>query len=228
MKRIRIALLAVPALALTAAAPASARVIELGQSTDSVAPSCINKASDTNCRAVTRTSAYPVQIGQTKAPMTVPADGRIVAFTLRLGKPTRKQNKFFKDTYGGTARMRLTTLKYGPKFSTTVQRQSSEVRLEPYFGKTVQIPLGKTLGVKKGEGVGFTTSTWAPILALGLARDNSWRSSRPRGSCDLFGTQTALLGVGTKGAFGCFYSTARLTFTATLITTPTPPPVTFD
>ncbi len=228
MKRIPIAMTAVLSLAALAAAPASARVIELGQVANSPAPSCIGSARDTNCRAITKTTAYPVRAGAAKAPMTVTADGRIVAFTVRVGKPTRKQNKFFKDTYGGTARVRLTTLKYGPKFSTTVTHQSDEVRLEPYFGKTVQIPLGKTLAVKKGEGVAITTTTWAPILAVNQSAEFSWRVSRSRGLCgnEGLGTQSALLGAGTKGTFGCFYSTALPTYTATLITLPKPPPVT--
>jgi len=228
MKRIPTALLALLSLALVAAAPASARVIELGQAANSPAPSCIGSANDANCRAITKTTAYPVRAGTVKAPMTVTADGRIVAFTLRVGKPTRKQNKFFKDTYGGTARVRLTTLHYGPKFGVTVTHQSDEVRLEPYFGKTVQIPLGKTLAVKKGDGVAITTTTWAPILAVNQGAEYSWRVSRGRGLCgnDGLATQSALLGAGTKGTFGCFYSTAVPTYSATLITLPKPPPVT--
>lgn len=228
MKRISTALFALLSLTLVAAAPASARVIELGQAANNPVPSCIGSAKDVNCRAITKTTAYPVRAGAVKAPMTVTADGRIVAFTLRVGKPTRKQNKFFKDTYGGTARVRLTTLHYGPKFGVTVTHQSDEVRLEPYFGKTVQIPLGKTLAVKKGDGVAITTTTWAPILAVNQGADHSWRVSRSRGLCgtDGLATQSALLGAGTKGTFGCFYSTAVPTYSATLITFPKPLPVT--
>jgi len=226
MKRIPTALLALLSLALVAAAPASARIIDLGQSSAIPAPSCIGSAKDTNCRAITETTAYPVRAGAVKAPMTAPADGRIVAFTLRIGKPTRKQNKFFKDHYGGTARVRLTTFKYGPKLSVTVTHQSDEVRLEPYFGKTVQIPLGKTLAVKKGEAVAITTQTWAPMLAVNAGQDNTWRASRTRGSCELFNVQTALLGARTKGTFGCYYTNEHPTFAATLITLPKPPPVT--
>ncbi len=226
MKRTGIALLAVPALALTAAAPASARVIDLGQDPAVPVPSCINTSSDTNCRAITKTTAYPVRTGQTKAPMTVPADGRIVALTLRVGKPTRKQNLFFKQTYGGTARIRLTTVRFGKRLAARVTHQSSEIRLEPYFGKTVQIPLGKTLAVKKGDGVGITTDTFAPVLTVNAGMDNTWRTSRARGSCELFNVETALLGVGTSGAFSCFYTNERPTYSATLVTLPTPPPVT--
>lgn len=226
MKRIPIALLALLSLALAAAAPASARVIELGQSSNSPAPSCIGSAKDANCRAITETTAYPVSIAGAKAPMKVPADGRIVAFTLRVGKPTRKQNRFFKDHYGGTARVRLTTLKYGAKLSTTVTHQSDEIRLEPYFGKTVQIPLGKTLAVKKGDVVALTTQTWAPMLAVNAGQDSTWRASRARGGCELFNVQSSLLGVGRTGSFGCFYTNERPTYSATLITFPKPPPVT--
>jgi len=228
MKRILIALTALLSLAALAAAPASAREIELGQITNPPAPSCIGSARDTKCRAITKTTAYPVRAGAAKSPMTVPADGRIVAFTLRLGKLTRKQNKFFKDHYGGTARVRLTTLRYGPKFAVTVTHQTDEIRLEPYFGKTVQIPLGKTLAVKKGDGVAITTTTWAPILAVDQGAEYSWRVSRGRGLCGPEGlaVQSALLGAGTKGTFSCFYSTALPTYTATLITVPKPPPVT--
>jgi hypothetical protein len=65
--------------------------------------------------------------------------------------------------------------------------------------------------------------TWAPALAVGLGNDSSWRASRGRGKCNDTSTQTAQQAPGLTVQYRCLYRTARLTYSATLITTPTPP-----
>jgi hypothetical protein len=94
------------------------------------------------------------------------------------------------------------------------------VKLQPYFGKTAQFPLETTIPVKKGYIVALTVPSWAPALALGFGDDTSWRASRPKAGCTTTGTQTTQTAVGSAVQYYCLYQTARLTYSATLISTP--------
>ena len=100
--------------------------------------------------------------------------------------------------------------------------QSDPQTLTPYFGTTVQFPLDKTIPVKKGWLVALTVPTWAPALAVGLGADTSWRASRGKGTCPDTQTQTAQTQPNQLAQYYCLYRTARLTYSATLITNPTP------
>jgi len=62
--------------------------------------------------------------------------------------------------------------------------------------------------------------SWAPALALGFGNDTSWRASRPKSGCKTTTAQTTQTGVGTAVQYYCLYQTARLTYSATLISTP--------
>jgi len=93
--------------------------------------------------------------------------------------------------------------------------------LTDYFGQTVQFPLAQTLPIKKGQYVGLTVPTWAPALQIGLGADTSWRASRGKDDCADTSTQSALVGTRRSVAFACLFKTARLTYSATLITSPT-------
>lgn len=211
--------LAAVVLAGLAPAPASARIIEIGQSAAPNAPSCPSNP----CQAVSRTTGYQAKVGTQRGLMAAPADGKIVAWTITLGKPGRRQIRFFDENYGGAARAGISVLKPGTKLFHRVTGQSPLQSLQPYFGTTVQFPLGRALNVKKGYVIGLTVPSWAPALALGMGNDTSWRASRPRGACAEPGVQSAQLDLKDLAQYRCLYRTARLTYSATLITTPKPP-----
>jgi hypothetical protein len=210
--------LAAVVLAGLAPAPASARIIEIGQSAAPNAPSCPSNP----CQAVSRTTGYQAKVGTQRGLMAAPADGKIVAWTITLGKPGRRQIRFFDENYGGAARAGISVLKPGTKLFHRVTGQSPLQSLQPYFGTTVQFPLGRALNVKKGYVIGLTVPSWAPALALGMGNDTSWRASRPRGACAEPGVQSAQLDLKDLAQYRCLYRTARLTYSATLITTPKP------
>jgi hypothetical protein len=56
-----------------------------------------------------------------------------------------------------------------------------------------------------------------------MGNDTSWRASRARKGCSEPGIQSAQLDLADLAQYRCLYRTARLTYTATLITTPKPP-----
>ena len=213
----RAALALLSALAL-APATADAKIIELGKTAQEPTPSCPGKP----CLAVSRTTGYQVKVGAERNLFVAPARGKIVAWTISLGSPTKKQTAFFDDSLGGPASAGITVLRPGEKLSARVTGQSPIEQLSDYFGETVQFPLGRALNVRKGYVVALTVPTWAPALAVGFGNDTSWRATRPAGECDETDGQTAQTEPGAITRFTCLYRTARLTYSVTLITEPKP------
>jgi hypothetical protein len=212
-------LLAAVALALLPAAPSAARIIEIGSASAPSSPSCPSNP----CQAVSRTTGYQAKVGAKRQVMAAPADGKIVAWTITLGSPGKAQINYFNDNFGGAATAGISVLKPGKKLRHKVNGHSPIQRLQPYFGTTVQFPLDRSLTVRKGYLVALTVPSWAPALALGLDSGTLWRASRPTDACDEPGRQSAQLGLGNQVPYRCLYRTARLTYSATMITTPKPP-----
>lgn len=211
--------LALALLALPALAPATlTEVGVIGATTPATVPSCPTSP----CLAVSRTTGFQVKVGSATNILSAPRAGTIVAWTITLGKPTATQIKFFNANEGGPATAGIAVLRAQKKPNLTYKliSQSPLVKLEPYFGKTAQFPLASTLEVKKGDVIALTVPSWAPALALGFANTTSWRASRPKASCSSTSTQTAHTVIGTNVQYYCLYRTARLTYSATLVSTP--------
>lgn len=216
MQRLFIAISAALSLLAIGAGPALAKVEELGAMEESVRGSCPDK----ECRAITRTTAYQAKVGENRGLMSVKNDGRLVAVTYALGKPGPKQADFFAQTFGGAAQAAVVVLRPGKKLNYTVVGKGPMTTLTDYFGQTVQIPLVRTLRVRKNDVIGLTIPTWAPLLQLNLGGDTSWRSSQAKDGCADTQTQTALLGSKNAAQFTCLFRNQRLTYSATIISTP--------
>jgi len=106
-------------------------------------------------------------------------------------------------------------------FRFVVRAQSDVFGLRRWLGRTVQFPLARSLPVKRNDLIALTVPTWAPVLAVGLDSATTWRASRPSPcSDDEAFRQTSLQRVGAMAQFACQYKTARMTYSATLISTP--------
>jgi hypothetical protein len=208
---------AVLALAATLALPAvaSAKVSELGAVPDGVRGACPD-----NCQAVSRTTGYQAKVGTDRSLYQAPADGRIVAWTIALGKPGPKQTAFFTERLGGESQAAIVVLSPNKKLVRDVVAKAPMRSLTDYFGQTVQFPLERTLPIKKGQFVGLTVPSWAPALQVGLPSDTSWRASRAVEGCGDTATQSALVGTRRSVAFACLFKTARLAYSATFISSP--------
>jgi hypothetical protein len=204
--------------ALALPASASAEIIEVGKLDPPATPSCPAKP----CLAVSRTTGYQAKVGATRGLMTIPKDGFIVAWTISLGKPGTKQTTFFDDKLGGESQAQITILNPRRKLRSRAVAQGDPQKLAPYFGTTVQFPLLKAIPVKKGWVVALTVPTWAPALAVGLGADTSWRASRGKGTCEDTSTQTTQTQPNQLAQYYCLYRTARLAYSATLVTAPVP------
>lgn len=223
MRRHSLPVLAAVVAGLAVASPASARVIELGASSERATPSCPSSP----CLAVTRTTGFQVTAGSARSMFAAPGTGRVVAFTLRLGRPSASQIGFFNRQAGGTARVRVAILR--PVASSTpgtpqyvLNAQSDDFAVEPYFGQTIQIPLYTSLLVRRGYVVALTVPTWAPVLAVSdLANTYAWRSSRVAPCSTNPERQPPHTQAGTARPYFCLYRPASLTYSATIVTSPT-------
>jgi hypothetical protein len=207
------------ALAIPAAAPAKITEIgEIGATTPATVASCPGSP----CLAVSRTTGFQVKVGTIRNPMGVPRDGSIVGWTITLGKPTATQVKFFNTNEGGEAEAGLAILRpqKSPNLTYKLIASGPLVKLKPYFGQTTQFPLETTIKVKKGDEIALTVPTWAPALALGFGNDTSWRASRQKKQCTSTSSQTAQTQIASNVQYFCLYQTARLTYSATEISTP--------
>ena len=203
------------AVAVGAAAPASAKIIEVGR-TDAT-PAC----PKTPCLAVSRTTGYQVKVGDERGDFTIPRDGMLVAWSITLGTPTSKQVNFFNKGLGGSASAGITLLRQGKHVYSRVMASSPIQQLQSYFGQTVQFPLATAIPVKKGWVLGLTVPTWAPELTPLMTDHSAWRASRSAKKCSDTATQTAQTGRLDLARYQCLYK-ARLAYSATLITNPAP------
>jgi hypothetical protein len=214
----------IPALAafgaLVAAAPAAASIREIGVdgATPLPKPGC-----PTQCEAVGQVTGYQVQIGKAKNPYLIHRKGKIVAFTVALGKPNAKQMQFFQNLYGPKPQVRLSILKLGRRNrEATLTSQSGVWNVAPYFGSSPTFALSKALPVGPRSVVALTVPTWAPVFAVKLGQDMAWRSSRSSNACGDVQQNAAHQTLNSVRSYGCFYRTARLTYSASFVANPKP------
>jgi hypothetical protein len=214
-------MLASLALVLLLPAVAPATLAELGvipATTPPTVPSCPGSP----CLAVSRTTGFQLKVGKQTKLSFAPRNGSIVAWTITLAKPNASQIKFFNANEGGASEAAIAILRPQPSPNLTYKliAQGPAVKLQPYFGMTAQFPLERTIPVRKGDIIALTVPTWAPALALGFGKDTSWRASRGRKQCASTSAQSTHTSIGSSVQYYCLYQTARLTYGATLISTP--------
>jgi hypothetical protein len=219
------------------AASAPLRVIVLGQTSETPPPSCpgkiVNNVEITPCRVEGHVTGFQAIAGGIAKPYEAPFEGEVVAWSITLAKPSTKETAtttnevgFFNEFLGQPAEARIGILRpvegsKPPKY--TLVRQSPLEVLNPYFGSTPIFALDHPLAVLKGQVVALTIPTWAPMFAFNVSADNTWRGSRLPEHCaskeDIQGGHPHQ-GVGKVKTYGCYYSNARLLYTATLVKKP--------
>jgi hypothetical protein len=222
MKRILLLTLALAAV-LALPPSASARIIELGGTADAASLNCPG-TTEAPCVAAVRMTGYQGRAsGGPKNPYYIRRDGRLVAFTVQLAKPTAEEIEFFDTNFGTPSTARISVMRRGTTRKTRLDHrlitQSDRFNLTPYFGSRPTFVFDDPIPVKEGNWIALTVSTWAPLLATNLARTNWWRSSRPKGSCEPPRSlrQFALEDLREVAKFGCTYHGARLLYTATYV-----------
>lgn len=224
MNRALVAIVTIVACLAAGASPAAARTTELGNvlTGTGMTPSCPSSP----CLAVTKTTGYQFTAGTRRTIFIAPRTGRVVAFTLKLGRPSARQIEFFNQQAGGTAKARIAILRpargsRSNEYKFLLNAQSEDYNLQQHFGRTVQFPLRTSLLARQGWVVALSVPTWAPVLAVnGLDNTFAWRASRVRPCSTNPESQPPHLAPGTVKQYFCTYRPARLTYTATLISTP--------
>ncbi len=214
------------------------RVVVLGQTPETPPPSCPGKTVNGNpvveCRVEGHVTGFQAIADGIARPFEAPFEGKIVAWSISLSKPSAAETKtttdevgFFNDFFGTPSQARIGILRpiedsKPPQYK--LVRQSPIEILNPYFGSTPIFALDHPLTVLKGQVVALTIPTWAPMFALNLSREgDTWRGSRLPDHCISREDVQAghpQQGVGKTKTYGCYYSEARLLYTATLVKKP--------
>ncbi|MGH2923043.1 MAG: hypothetical protein ACRDKH_03305 [Solirubrobacterales bacterium] len=182
-----------------------------------------------SCVVEARVSGFQTDIDGIRNPFRIPAHGRIVAWSIKLGKPAKEDLKTFNGRFG-PSQARISILKpvktrrgrRPRKVRYRLLRQSPIQDLQPFFGETTTFGLADALKVRKGNIVALTMPTWAPAFAVG--QEGRWRASRKasraRGPCFLRGGLANIEAggphdqTGTQRRYGCGYRGARLLYSA--------------
>jgi hypothetical protein len=216
---------------------APARVLVLGQTANTPSPSCpgkiVNSVEIVPCRVEGHVTGFQVSAGGEASPFEAPFDGKVIAWSIALAKPSSHETKtttdelgFFDEFLGRPSQARLGILRRvegskPPEY--TLVRQSPLEVLNPYFGSTPIFALEHPLAMLQGQVAALTVPTWAPMFAFNVSDEDTWRGSRLPKHCsskaDIQGGHPQQ-GVGKTKTYGCFYSNARLLYTATLVKQP--------
>jgi hypothetical protein len=195
------------------------RVVVLGATGDTPSPAC----PDSPCEAIGSVTGFQTAAGGVSQPFKAPFDGKVVAWGLSLSRPNANQREFFNDFYQPPPQAQIGVLrripnKNPPQFK--LVRKSPVVNLSPYLGSQVEFALEHPLTVLEDQVVALSIPTWAPAFAVGIGGDNTWRASRKRGECtrtqDIQASRPQVR-VDSDRQYGCFYTTARLLYTATVV-----------
>lgn len=242
MKRLPLVLAALLVGAVLAAAPgaASAKIVELGQTSTPLAPpQCPKGVALNQCFIIlTQTTAIQTVSDGVADPTKVKQAGWIVSFSVGLSNlvSNAKQERTILHTldtaYGGTPQVALTVLTPGPKNTYTVASQSGTFHLIPFLGQVLQEPLSlpptfKTmtpLAVTPGDVIGLTVPTWAPLLSYNLnASKFAYRQSRKANCKNPPAGETAQTKVGQSQQYLCSFTGTRVQYSATeVVNTPYP------
>ncbi|MFT3865735.1 MAG: hypothetical protein QM729_15830 [Solirubrobacterales bacterium] len=243
-RRAVLALVAAACLAalLVAVDPGSATsapltVTVLGQTAETPAASCpgkiVNNVEVKPCRVEGHVTGFQSIADGIARPYEAPYEGKIVAWSITLAKPSSKETEtttneigFFDEFLGEPSEARIGILKpvegtNPPQY--TLVRQSPLQVLNPYFGSTPVFALKHPLTVLQGQVVALTVPTWAPMFAFNVSSENTWRGSRLPEHCSSkedIQDGHPQQGVGKTKTYGCYYSNARLLYTATLVKNP--------
>jgi hypothetical protein len=237
-----LAIAAALALLVFVVSPGSANsapltVTVLGQTAETPPASCpgkvVNNVEIKPCRVEGHVTGFQSIADGIAKPYEAPYEGKIVAWSITLAKPSSVETEtttneigFFNEFLGEPSEARIGILKpvegTNPPQYTLVRQSPLEV-LNPYFGSTPVFALKHPLTVLQGQVVALTVPTWAPMFAFNVSSENTWRGSRLPERCSSkedIQNGHPQQGVGKTKTYGCYYSNARLLYTATLVKNP--------
>src|SRR3954451_21494134 len=146
------------------------RVVTLGQTSETPPASCpgktVNGAPEVECRVEGHVTGFQSIADGVPRPFEAPFEGKIVAWSITLAKPSTAETKtttdevgFFNDFLGTPSEARIGVLRpiedsKPPQYK--LVRQSPIEVLNPYFGSTPVFALDHPLTVLQGQVVALT------------------------------------------------------------------------
>ncbi len=200
------------AWALRADSASGAAAVVLGKTAKAPKASCPtpqkNGKPDPNaprskqCQAVGEVTGLQVRADGQGSPFRVREDGRIVAWSVDLSRPSKSEIAFFSEAPEsgpsveagvgwGSPSARISVLKKQKKSGRyKLTKQGPKVGLKAHLGRRPIFTMAKPLRVKAGTFVAITTSNWIPALAhdppVATANDDAWLASRGKKHCGTF------------------------------------------
>ena len=210
------------------AGAADAKATVIGKTKSAPKPNCPtpkggNVPADRACQAMGRVTGFQTSADGRRNPFKVRKPGTIVAWSVALSKPDKKERTFFAEALSksGPPSARLSILKPKGKGRFKLVKQSPVAQLESVLGNRPVFTLTAPLRVRKGMIVALTTPTWISNLADYQARNSDeWRASREQGQClnenDLLDRSRPQQKAGGQRHYDCTYEGARLMYWAFL------------
>lgn len=208
---------ATAALAVPAAAMAEVLEVAVPAATPPLTAACPD-----GCVVLAKVTGYQLKTATVTEPMVAKRSGRIVAWSVTLGRPNATQLRFFKQESNlGESEANISVLRPSRNLRSQLVQQGAPQRLERYFGQTVQFPLVRSISVRRGDIIALTSKTWAPVMAVSQPAATSWRASRGKGRCeDTSGTDYAQSTLQTTVQYRCIYRGVQLLYSVTMVTNP--------
>jgi hypothetical protein len=174
------------------------------------------------CQVLSETTAIQDLEGTKAEPLAVPRAGRISEFTLSLGRPSPADQAYFDQQDGGApaaalAVLRRTATSSGATAYQLVGNTNAVPLTTADLGGKLYVSVTPTVPVRKGDLIGVTTPTWAPVIAT--SPNDAGVDSRPADVCGTsqqYTTQSALTAIDDTSPFACRFSGIRILLTAKL------------
>lgn len=240
----------VVAIAAFAALPAFGVTLKVLGAAAPATPSCPLSKGSSQCFVEAKVTGFQLAIDGKKSPFVAPWKAKVVAWSIKLGKPSAKAERCLSEGcdigadsrfegFGGPAKARLSILKpinksiSKGKQDYVLVKQSPVEELKPFFGSTTTFTLHQPLLINKGYIAALTIPTWAPVFVGALPSGNTWRASRnpsnAKGGCTVGSGASASANVkagspvqklGQQRRFTCSYKTNRLLYSASIVKAP--------
>jgi hypothetical protein len=199
-------------LGLTAPDASGVAAKEIGKTAKTPKPSCPSPRNSDGeikpntpewklCQGVGELTGLQVRADGEVNPYKVPANGRIVAWSIDLARPDQTEVNFFSEAPAGgpdveqgvgwgepSAKISILKKKKHQRFK--LVKQSKKVALKSHFGSTPIFTLRKPMRVKAGLFVALTAPGWFPALAhsqpVTSTNGDQWLASRGAKHCGSF------------------------------------------
>jgi hypothetical protein len=219
-------LVAVVGVGLTTSAVAE-RAKTLGKTKSHARPDCSQKPLD-ECQIAGQVTGYQRSVDGKANLFKAPADGKIVAWSVDLAKPSKEERNIFGEAartseFGESPTAGISILRKKSNREFRLQRASPILKVQSHYGDEPIFTLRDPLKVNEGNIVALTSATWLPAFTVrGQNRDDVWVASRGKKNCDIadqgleyyFAHSRPHRDVGSERKYACDYNRARLLYKA--------------